>query len=312
MRAGETSESALRGHMRMLLLLLLSWLPLLLPGCAAGDVTAPPLRTGLIGNAPEIRIAVVVNCLHPTLPDPPLGGQMLPEDFDITACSLGISDNDEWFKSVRETTQHQRRWARWWRENHVARELQRVSRACKHAMRAGMCEHLVCGPNVASLPAFVHSVFQYITYDRVVRESGGIPTSTGYRAPLKFVYFNIGPMNYQADVATIGAQYAKAAQNALILSQLLGLYGGQNENGTFVPGAPCPHCLLPPQLAPPGIYGRFPVVIAPPLGDFVPSEWNTAACAERMDLSCWFPGADFAFCVRCVLLSQTLPAFPNR
>ena len=44
-------------------------------------------NTGMVGGGTELRIAVVINCNMDGHPDPPMGGEMLPDGFPITNCS---------------------------------------------------------------------------------------------------------------------------------------------------------------------------------------------------------------------------------
>lgn len=164
--------------------------------------------TGLVGGGTTLNVAVIVNCLHPTLPDStpfphPIDTSVIP----IEECGMG-----------------------------------------------------------ADLLADVNKVFK--TFERVAAESGGIPMDSGYRAPLRVQYFNIGGLDL-ANPTQIQQQLMQAAQNALVLAQQLGAYGGYDQqNNTW--DAACPHCPLPytagSPLAP-GQYGRFPVIITPALAE---------------------------------------------
>ena len=137
----------------------------------------------------------------------------------------------------------------------------------------------------------------YVTFDRVVKRTGGIPTQTGFLAQLKLVYFNLGPMNYNSQNATlIGAQYKAAVTNAAILAQLLGAWGGVGPDGT--PTGSCPYCPFPTAYFPPGIYGRFPIITPPPLGDFVA---NAAGLPPTMS-DVFFQGCQIT--KSCIVIAQ--------
>jgi len=130
-----------------------------------------------------------------------------------------------------------------------------------------------------------------LTFERVVRESGGVPSATGFRTPLEIVYFNVGGMDYREENrTTLMAHYEQASKNAMILAQQLGAFGGFDSgpaNGSWnTAAAPCPHCPLPfvpGGVTAPGYWssqrgdgrdarlGRFPVLVPPTFGNNLPA-----------------------------------------
>jgi hypothetical protein len=127
----------------------------------------------------------------------------------------------------------------------------------------------------------------FVTFERVVREMGGIPSGTGAMIKLNMVYFNIGGMNYIDNPNVIEAQYKQAVQNAAVLAQQLGAFGGYNKatnswNATcrFCPMAYGPTSPLGPEsgyFLTPGLYGRFPIILTPTFGDTVAQLSGTPA-----------------------------------
>lgn len=145
-----------------------------------------------------------------------------------------------------------------------------------HRIDASVVPIEECGTGTDQLAALTRV---YRTFSRVAAERGGIPMDSGYRAPLRIEYFNIGGLNLTAgadDPMQMVAQFQQAAQNAYILAQQLGAYGGYNPD-TNTWDAACPHCPLPYEAGSPmapGTYGRFPVILTPALAEVLAQLFN--------------------------------------
>jgi hypothetical protein len=94
-----------------------------------------------------------------------------------------------------------------------------------------------------------------VTYDRLVREAGHLPTSTGVRVPLELAYFDLGGIDYtlsaQNKTDVLLQQVASASRNMAQLLHQLGAYGGFNASGGTWDG-PCLHCKVPLSYMQPG------------------------------------------------------------
>jgi hypothetical protein len=168
--------------------------------------------TGLVGNGTTLNIAVIVNCLTPSIPSTPFPTR-LPASFDITQCrcvSFTWAHTFDGPCAPRRTSNSSDA-----RSDAPRAHACALERTCSHARshaRSRALSLLLLALSVARLlylPVsllLVPFVFNshgigayddwfrsYLTFDRVVAAGGGIPVvSTGFNATLNLVYFNIG------------------------------------------------------------------------------------------------------------------------